>query len=159
MDDPALVLRDARAQRARFVAHGLARAVAALRDGRKMMDSEEMRRHAADWVAAWNRRDIEAVLRGFAPSARFVSPKAIVFAGTATLEGRPAIGEYWRRALARIGTLEFRLGHVTCDPARGEMVVFYEARLDDAVMRACELMRFDGAGRQVFGEALYGAPL
>lgn len=123
------------------------------------MTRQEMLDHAAHWIAAWNRRDLDAVLRPFAEDARFVSPKAQTIIGTTVLEGKQAIGDYWRRASERIGTLEFRLCHVTCDPERRELVVFYEAMLDGMAIRACELMRFDARERQVFGEALYGAPL
>ncbi len=56
-------------------------------------------------------------------------PKAAEIAGTTVLEGRQVIGDYWRQALDRIGTLRFRLGHVTCDVERREVVVFYEATL------------------------------
>src|SRR5215213_2054280 len=99
--------------------------------------------HAAHWIAAWNRRDVEAVLRSFAEDATFVSPKAQGIIGMTVLEGKQAIGDYWRRALERIGPLEFRLGHGTCDPEQQELVVFYEAHLGGAAVRACELMRFE----------------
>ena len=114
--------------------------------------------HGAHWIAAWNRRDVDAVLRPFTEGARFVSPKAAGIVGTTVLEGRQAIGEYWRRALDRIERLEFRLDHVTCDVEQREAVVFYQATLGSVTVRACELMRFDVEGRQVAGEALYGAP-
>jgi ketosteroid isomerase-like protein len=124
------------------------------------MTRQRMLDHAAHWIDAWNRRDVDAVLRPFAEDACFVSPRAAGIVGTAVLEGKAAIGDYWRRALERIGSLEFRPGHVTCDVERREMVVFCEAVLGGATAtRACELMRFDAEGRQVAGEALYGAPI
>src|SRR4051794_23614650 len=113
------------------------------------MTREQMLEHVAHWIAAWNRRDVNAVLCPFAEEARFVSPKAAEIAGTTVLEGRQVIGDYWRQALDRIGTLRFRLGHVTCDVERQEAVVFYEATLGGVTVRARELMRFNAEGRQV----------
>jgi hypothetical protein len=38
-----------------------------------------------------------------------------------------------------------------------ELNVIYEANLNGERKRACEIMQFDTVGRQVRGEALYGA--
>lgn len=117
-----------------------------------------MERHAERWIAAWNRRDVDAVLADYADDARFVSPKALTFVGSARIEGKAALGNYWRTALERIPTLVFTLDRVLCDVEQREMVVLYEANLGGTRARACEFMRFDEAGRQIEGEALYGAP-
>jgi steroid delta-isomerase len=117
-----------------------------------------MLQHAADWIAAWNRRDLDAVLRVFSETARFTSPKALAIAGSATLEGKVALAAYWREGLRRLSTIEFRLDHVLCDVERREMVVVYEANLNGHKTRASEFMRFDSAGRQVEGEVMYGVP-
>lgn len=123
------------------------------------MTREQMERHAERWIAAWNRRDIDAVLADYADDACFVSPKALTFVGSARIEGKARLGAYWRAALERIPTLVFTLDRVLCDVDRREMVVLYEADLGGATSRACEFMQFDEAGRQTAGEALYGAPL
>lgn len=116
---------------------------------------QQMLHHGQDWIAAWNRRDAEAVLAGFAEGAIFRSPMAARIAGTDLLHGRPEIGEYWHAALAQIGHLHFRPVAMICDEAAQAMVVHYEAELDASVMRACEIFRF-GPGGKVAGEALYG---
>jgi ketosteroid isomerase-like protein len=123
------------------------------------MNEEQMRAFAEEWVSAWNRRDLEAVLRPLADDARFSSPRARELTGQAMVVGRKAIEEYWRRALDRMGTMVFRLDHVVADPKQGAMVVVYDRLLDGKSIRACEIMRFDESGRQVWGEALYGAAL
>ena len=123
------------------------------------MTKEQMHAFAVDWVSAWNRRDIAAVLRHFADDAKFLSPRAREVTGQPLVVGKPALEEYWRRALARIGTMVFRLDHVVADPARREIVVVYDRLLDGKSIRACEIMRFDETGRQIWGEALYGAAL
>ncbi|UJX46076.1 nuclear transport factor 2 family protein [Xanthobacter sp. YC-JY1] len=116
---------------------------------------EQMLHHAEAWIAAWNRRDVEAVLSAFADNARFRSPFALQVTGHAALEGRPAIEAYWRQALGRIERLEFRLLAAICDEPGQRMVVHYEATLGDTTRRACEIFVFRG-GLKIEAEALYG---
>ncbi len=121
------------------------------------MTRDDMLRHAAHWIDAWNARDVDAVLSAFRPDARFVSPKAAQFVGRAELANRAEIEAYWRTGLTRISKIVFTLDHVVCDPEQAEMTVVYIAQLDDQRTRAAELMRFDADGHQIYGEALYGA--
>jgi ketosteroid isomerase-like protein len=123
------------------------------------MTRSEMENHARAWIDAWNRRDVDAVLGHYVDDAVFVSPKALTFVGTARISGKDQLAAYWRTASQKIQTLIFRLDRVICDPEGREMVVLYEATLNGTTSRACELMRFDAAGRQIGGEALYGAVL
>lgn len=66
---------------------------------------------AAEWAAAWNRRDIPAVLAHFADAATFTSPVAsqLIEGSDGVLRGKDAIGEYWTSALARIPDLHFEV--------------------------------------------------
>jgi steroid delta-isomerase len=121
------------------------------------MNYDAMMRFAEEWVAAWNRRDVDAVLAHYADDAQFVSPVASAVVGRAVLRDKQELAGSWRAALARIATLEFRLDHAVWDERRRELVVVYEANLNGERKRSCEIMRFDAAGRQVGGEALYGA--
>ena len=122
------------------------------------MTREQMRRHAEEWIAAWNRRDLPRVLADFADEARFVSPTAAAVVGHPVVEGKAALERYWRAALERRQSLQFRLDYALCDELRNEMVVVYDRTIDGASWeRACEFMRFDAADRQIAGEALYGA--
>jgi len=73
------------------------------------MTYESMMLFAETWIAAWNRRDIDAVLAHFADEAQFVSPVAHKFVGYSVLRNRKEIEDYWRTALACISTLEFKL--------------------------------------------------
>lgn len=120
------------------------------------MTREQMQRHAAEWIAAWNRRDVDEVLSVFSETARFTSPIALAITGNATLDGKAALAAYWREASRRISSIQFRLDHVLCDVERREMVVVYDSTVNGKSTRACEFMRFDEAGRQVEGEAMYG---
>ena len=123
------------------------------------MTRSEMENHARAWIDAWNRRDVDAVLGHYVDDAVFVSPKALTFVGTARISGKDKLAAYWHTASQKIQTLVFRLDRVICDPEARELVVLYDATLNGTTSRACELMRFDAAGRQIGGEALYGAVL
>ena len=121
------------------------------------MTYDTMMRFAEDWVAAWNRRDVDAVLAHYAEEAQFTSPVARSVVGRPVLRNKQELADYWRAALARISTLEFRLDHAAWDERRRELNVVYEANLNGERKRACEIMRFDAEGMQVSGEAMYGA--
>ena len=123
------------------------------------MTYEAMMTFAENWIAAWNRRDMESVLAHFADDAEFVSPLARQFVGRPLLRGKQQIRDYWTAGLARISTIEFKLDHAAWDEQRRELNVVYEANLNGERKRACEIMRFDASGRQIRGEALYGAVL
>ncbi len=123
------------------------------------LDYDSMMRFAENWVAAWNRRDIEAVLAHFAEDAQFLSPVARNVTGRPVLRGKQEIRSYWQAALGRISILEFKVDHAAWDERRRELNVVYEANLNGERKRACEIMQFDASGRQTRGEALYGAPI
>ena len=121
------------------------------------MNYQSMMAFAESWIAAWNRRDVEAVLAHYSETAQFVSPVASNLVGRPMLRDKKELEAYWRTALARISTLEFKLDHAAWDEKRLELNIVYEANLNGERKRACEIMQFDAAGRQVRGEALYGA--
>jgi len=121
------------------------------------MTYDSMMAFAEAWIAAWNRRDVDAVLAHFAEEAQFVSPVARNFVGRPVLHNKQELAAYWRAALTRIATLEFTLDHAAWDERQRELNVVYEANLNGERKRACEIMQFDATGRQIGGEALYGA--
>jgi ketosteroid isomerase-like protein len=123
------------------------------------MTPEAAAAFAQDWIAAWSRKDVEAVLAHFAPDVRFTSPRAAATVGTATVAGKEALRAYWQAAVAAIQTLRFTLDHTVWDPERQELVLVYTSAIDGRRLRACEFMRFGPAGRIVEAEAMYGAPL
>jgi ketosteroid isomerase-like protein len=75
------------------------------------MTYDSMMRFAEAWIAAWNRRDVDAVLEHYADEAEFVSPVARSVVGRPTLRNKKEIEQYWRAALDRIPSLEFKLDH------------------------------------------------
>lgn len=65
---------------------------------------------AREWESAWNRRDVEAILRHFDADAVFTSPVAIRigFAEDGILKGRDALRRYWMAASAQNPDLRFQ---------------------------------------------------
>jgi acyl-CoA thioesterase FadM/ketosteroid isomerase-like protein len=114
---------------------------------------------ARAWIAAWNRRDAEAVLAHYADDAVFISPKAEKFVGSPRVEGKAALRSYWQTALSRLQHLEFALDEAIWSArAQTLTVVYYSSLQDQPPVRVAEIMRFRG-GRIVHGEALYGAAI
>lgn len=76
-----------------------------------MIEQEFASRFAADWVDAWNAHDLPRVLAHYADDFEMSSPYIVQLAGepSGTLQGKAAVGDYWRRALERMPTLRFEL--------------------------------------------------
>ena len=112
---------------------------------------------AAQWIANWNARDIEAVLSHFRDDCVFESPIAQSITGDAKLVGKASLRAYWQAALARIASLHFKLDDIAWDAPRRTLAVMYTSRVADRVTACSELMTFDEDGRQTLGRAFYGA--
>jgi hypothetical protein len=123
------------------------------------MNADGAAAFAREWVDAWNRLDVEAVLAHFDDVACFTSPRAAVRVGTSTVEGKEALRAYWNASTALITSLRFTLDYTMWDPDRRELVIVYTAEINGQRNRACEFLRFGDAGLAVAGEAMYGAPL
>jgi len=119
------------------------------------MDSAFVR----NWIENWNQRNLESILACFATDVEFTSPKALQFAGSATLRGKDALRAYWTSALQRIHDLHFVLDHWVWDSNRRELLILYIARLNGVRTRACEILRFRTDGLIDSGEGMYGAPV
>jgi steroid delta-isomerase len=116
-----------------------------------------MLRHAEEWIAAWNCRDVETVLADFSENAIFISPRAAAMTGSPVVRGKGALHAYWTMPAP---PPRFVLDHVVCDPEGRAMAVVYDRLAADGTRtRGVEIMRFDHTGRQIAGEALLGAVL
>ncbi len=113
---------------------------------------------ARDWIAAWNRRDIEAIVAHYAADGRFTSPRALERMGTATVAGREMLKAYWQGA-RKLPKLHFTLDRVLWDAERRELVALYTSDLGEQKIRAMEVMRIGADGLIREGEAMYGAPV
>jgi len=123
------------------------------------MNRLEANEFALNWISAWNRKDVNAVLEHYTEDAKFVSPKAATLVGNPIVKGKEALSRYWQLAAQKIEKIEFTLDHIVWDSASNELVIFYEANLNGVCSRACETMKFDLSGKQVSGEAMYGASI
>jgi ketosteroid isomerase-like protein len=122
----------------------------------RVMHRDEARRYAEEWAEAWNRRDLEAVLAHFEDDVVFSSPKALQIVGVPTLRGKPPLRDYWRAALASVGSLRFTVRRILWDGAAAELSIVYDRDLDGRRDRAAEVLQFGPAGRVVRGEVFYG---
>ena len=75
------------------------------------MDSVNAIEFAREWEAAWNRRDVDAVLKHFHDDAVFTSPviKQIGIAGDGTVNGKESLRRYWMAGLAKNPDLRFQV--------------------------------------------------
>ncbi len=79
-----------------------------------MIDRPKAETFAAEWIAAWNSRDLERILSHYAEDFEFTSPFIALIAGepSGRLRGRQAVGAYWAKALDRFPDLRFELDEV-----------------------------------------------
>ncbi len=70
----------------------------------------DVNQFAAEWIAAWNAHDVEAILTHYADDVEYTSPFiAKLTGGGATLRGKDAVRDYLRRGLAAFPELHFTL--------------------------------------------------
>jgi acyl-CoA thioester hydrolase len=121
------------------------------------LDEASAQQWARDWIEAWNRRDVEAVLARFAEEAVFFSPKAEAVMGKPRVGNKAELRAYWLQAIARIGTLHFTLDQAIWSASAQALTILYRTAVDaQPARRAAEVLHFQG-DRVVRGEGLYGA--
>jgi hypothetical protein len=103
------------------------------------------------WAAAWNRRDIEAVLAHYRDEIVFSSPVAArVVGGDGVVRGKAALRAYWTAALDRVPDLHFDVLGVY--PGQDLLIIHYRNQKGVAV---CEVLHFQG-GLVTSAHAGYG---
>jgi hypothetical protein len=113
-------------------------------------------RFAVDWIEAWNRLDIEAVLATFADGVAFTSPTALATVGDGTVHGKQELRAYWSAALARISTLRFVLERTLWDAETQELAIIHVSEVNGEARRVSENLRFNQAGRVEAAEVFHG---
>lgn len=119
-----------------------------------MIAREFATRFAADWVAAWNARDLPRILAHYADDFEMSSPYIVQLLGepSGTLKGKAAVGGYWRRAVERAPKLRFEL----LDTLVGvDSVVLYYRGVRGMV---AEAFFFNAAGLVTKASAHYARP-
>lgn len=79
-----------------------------------MLNETWARQFAHDWIAAWNRRDLEAILTHYEDEIVFSSPFIARFGAdpSGVLRGRDRLRHYWQAALSALPDLHFELQQV-----------------------------------------------
>lgn len=108
---------------------------------------------AVNWIAAWNTRDLLAVLSMFADGVRFSSPKA----PNGQTNGKAELAAYWSAALDKIPNLRFDL--IEAQATANQIFIHYQATLNETTYRALELFTFRPDGLVEEAHAFYGAIL
>jgi SnoaL-like protein len=111
---------------------------------------------AREWAAAWNRRDLDAILAHFTDKVVFSTPKAIDAVGRPTVYGKTALRAYWEVALARITTLHFTVVRTLWDDERRELSIIYDRQVNGHRDRALELLALTPNDLVASGEVFYG---
>lgn len=91
-----------------------------------MIDQEFAAHFAADWIAAWNSHDLERILAHYSDDFEMSSPVIVQVVGepSGRLQGKPAVGAYWAKALALIPQLHFELA--TTLLGRDSITLYYK---------------------------------
>lgn len=79
-----------------------------------MISGDDARRFAAQWIGAWNRHDLDAILAHYAEDIVFCSPFAVKLLELpdGIVRGKEALRRYFATGLAAYPELHFSLRHV-----------------------------------------------
>lgn len=104
------------------------------------------------WVQAWNRLDVDAVLAHFHDDVVFTSPVAArMYPETAgVIHGKAALRHYWTGALRRLPDLHFTVE----DVYRGIDTIVINYRNQNGGL-VNEVLRFGGDGLVIEGHGTY----
>jgi hypothetical protein len=105
---------------------------------------------AEAWIAAWNARDLDAILNHYASDIVFLSPYAERVIGTGRVVGIDTLRAYWRRGLDANPDLHFELDAVLA--GFEALTILYRNHRGQQV---AETVEFDGAGKVVRSFACY----
>lgn len=116
------------------------------------MRKQDAKAFARSWLAAWNDRDLDAILEHYDEDIVFHSPRiADVMGGQAlSVEGKPALRKYWTAALERAPKLYFELDHVFTGSKA--LTLLYTNHRDQ---RVTETFVFGETGKVVLAMAAY----
>jgi ketosteroid isomerase-like protein len=108
---------------------------------------------AREWIAAWNRRDLDRVLSHYAPDVELSSPLAAerVPGSGGRIRGVAALRAYWEPALAASPDLHFEL-EATLAAVNGCTILYRNHR----GQRVAESLFWDDAGLVTRAFVAYG---
>jgi|GEM_PF-237612 len=117
-----------------------------------MIERPRAEQLAAEWLAAWNRHDLEAILAHYTEEVQFASPFIAKLIGdpAGTLAGKAALRAYFAQGLAAYPRLRFTLHAVL--PGADSVTLLY-ASVNDLL--AAETMVLDAQFRVVAARCHY----
>jgi uncharacterized protein (TIGR02246 family) len=117
-------------------------------------ETADLQKLATEWIAAWNARDVERVLRLYTEDAEMTSPYivALGFDASGTLRGKDRLRAYWSKALTLRPNLHFTLLETFLSP--DSVALLYR---NDLGKQVCEYLRLDDAG--LIGQASGNYPV
>ncbi len=109
-----------------------------------MMDEQEARQFASEWVRAWNAHDLEQILAHYAQDVQFTSPFIVKLLGepSGTIIGKDDLRVYFEKGLDTYPELRFELIDVLVGV---DSVTLYYRSVKS--MLAAEVMLFDESGK------------
>jgi hypothetical protein len=112
------------------------------------LNIEDAHAFAADWLAGWNARDLEAILRPYAPDVVFRSPLIATVTGrrSCVVHGLDELRSYWSAALAQAPDLCFEIDRVYV--GHNTVTIAYRNQRRESV---AETLVFNDAGQIVEG--------
>jgi ketosteroid isomerase-like protein len=118
------------------------------------MDPKFAEHFAADWIDAWNAHDLDRILSHYGENFEMSSPVIAQMAvePSGVLRGKPAVGAYWKKALALIPDLRFELLSVLVGV--GSITLYYKGAKGRL---AAEVFQFDQNQKVVRASAYYVA--
>lgn len=105
---------------------------------------------AAEWIAAWNGRDLDRILSHYAEDIVFLSPNAERVTGNGRVMGLGALRSYWRRGLDAQPHLHFEFESVLV--GHEALTILYRNHRGQQV---AETVEFDAAGKVTRSVACY----
>ncbi len=107
---------------------------------------------AAEWVAAWNSRDIERIMQHYDDAVVFSSPFIIraKINEVGTIQGKAALRSYFEHALNANPDIHFDLKHIMVG-AKSINLIYIRKR----VMLASEVMILNDSGKVIEGLSHY----
>ncbi len=99
---------------------------------------------AQEWINAWNARDLDRVLAHYTDDVELSSPFVAEVAGnpSGVVRGKPALRDYWRKALAQYPDLRFIL--ISVGVGVSSISIRYRSVLD---LIATEVLTFNASGK------------
>jgi hypothetical protein len=109
-----------------------------------MITPSEAERFAREWLEAWNRQDLEAILSHYAEDVELTSPFVVQVLGdpSGTIKGKDNLRMYFSMGLSMFPDLQFHLIQVFAGVS--SLVLHYRS-VDDIL--AAETMVFNAQGR------------